>query len=239
MFSVIIPAYNEEKFLPKLLRSIKSQKLKPGEVIVANADSSDRTREIAIDFGCEVVRGGRISVGRNAGARVAKEDILVFMDADTVIPNSVFFNKILGKFLSKGADVASCYFIPAEKRVKYTLPMVGVNAFKYITHKLRRNVLFGGAVIVTTKKAFSKLEGFNEDMKVHEDSDFFKRAINNKMKFILIPQFIKISTRRYEEKKLRNIVLLGLFGTALGLIGGSWLKKRVKRADDKFWSNVK
>jgi len=66
--SIIIPALNEEKTLPVLLDSIKAQDFSDYEVIVADANSKDRTREIAAEYGCRVVDGGLPAVGRNAGA---------------------------------------------------------------------------------------------------------------------------------------------------------------------------
>ena len=56
--SIIIPTYNEEEYLPKLLESIKMQDFTDYEVIVADANSKDNTRKIATDYGAKVVDGG-------------------------------------------------------------------------------------------------------------------------------------------------------------------------------------
>jgi glycosyltransferase involved in cell wall biosynthesis len=56
--SVIIPTRNEEDFLPRLLDGIVRQSQRPSEVIVADNHSSDRTREIAKEYGCIIVPGG-------------------------------------------------------------------------------------------------------------------------------------------------------------------------------------
>ena len=78
-FSVIIPAYNEEKFLPRLLNSIKvaaanySGGRDQVEVIVANNESTDRTAEVATAHGARVVtvQKRRIAAARNCSARAA------------------------------------------------------------------------------------------------------------------------------------------------------------------------
>ena len=70
--SIIIPTYNEEEYLHKLLDSIKSQSFSDYEIIVADANSKDNTREIAISYGCKVVNGGLPAIGRNNGAKVAE-----------------------------------------------------------------------------------------------------------------------------------------------------------------------
>ena len=70
IFSIIIPTYNEEEYLPVLLDSIKEQDFDDYEIIVADANSTDKTVEIAKDYGCIVVEGGLPAVGRNNGAKI-------------------------------------------------------------------------------------------------------------------------------------------------------------------------
>jgi glycosyltransferase involved in cell wall biosynthesis len=100
-FSVIIPAYNEAKFLPRLLESIEvaasnySGARDQIEVIVADNDSTDGTAEVAKQHGARVVHVAkrRIAAARNGGARAASGEVLCFIDADSAIhPNT--FNEI-------------------------------------------------------------------------------------------------------------------------------------------------
>jgi glycosyltransferase involved in cell wall biosynthesis len=100
-FSVVIPAYNEEKYLPRLLTSIDGARAEYSggpdqiEVIVADNDSTDGTAEVAGAHGAQVVHVGkrRIAAARNGAARVARGEILCFIDADSSIhPQS--FNAI-------------------------------------------------------------------------------------------------------------------------------------------------
>ena len=72
----------EEEYLPKLLESIKSQDFTDYEIIVADAQSDDNTREIAKEYGCIVVEGGLPGPGRNRGAEVAQGEMLLFLDSD-------------------------------------------------------------------------------------------------------------------------------------------------------------
>jgi glycosyltransferase involved in cell wall biosynthesis len=97
-FSVIIPAYNEEKYLPRLLESIAAARSNYSggadqvEVIVANNDSTDRTAEIASGHGTRVVtiKKRRIAAARNGGARIASGEILCFIDADSAVHPQTF-----------------------------------------------------------------------------------------------------------------------------------------------------
>src|SRR3989338_1163009 len=88
--SIIIPTLNEEEYLPKLLESIRQQRFKDLEIIVADAGSTDKTKEIAERYGCKIVPGGLPARGRNEGARVAGGELLVFLDADVMFPRDFF-----------------------------------------------------------------------------------------------------------------------------------------------------
>ena len=98
-FSVIVPTYNEEKLLPKLLSSLKWQSWRDFEVIVADDGSSDRTRSIAENSGAKLVVNDRIGEypSRNAAARIATGSLLVFTGADAIMP-SKFLAKIESAF---------------------------------------------------------------------------------------------------------------------------------------------
>ena len=107
MLSIIIPTKNEEHYLPLLLNSIKRQKYSgPMELIVADAGSTDKTVAIAKKFGAKVVKGGHPGVGRNAGAKVAKGELFLFLDADVVLPPG-FLKRNLAEFKRRESKTAS------------------------------------------------------------------------------------------------------------------------------------
>ena len=97
-FSVIIPAHNEEKYLPRLLESIEVARSNYSggadeiELIVANNQSTDRTAEVALAHGARVVNveKRRIAAARNGGARAAGGEILCFIDADSALHPQTF-----------------------------------------------------------------------------------------------------------------------------------------------------
>src|SRR5258708_5301513 len=106
-FSIIIPTYNEENYLPSLLNSISKQNIEPTEIIIADNNSSDQTREIAKSYNCKVTQGGKSpGSGRNEGSKIATTDIFVFFDADARIDSDNFFKKVLSDFCSKQYDFA-------------------------------------------------------------------------------------------------------------------------------------
>src|SRR4051812_40862472 len=94
MLSIIIPAHNEEQYLGATLEalaaSLKTLEI-DHEIIVINDSSNDRTGEIALAHGVRVITADvhQIAAARNVGAREAKGDMFVFVDADTIVTANV------------------------------------------------------------------------------------------------------------------------------------------------------
>jgi glycosyltransferase involved in cell wall biosynthesis len=117
IFSIIIPTYNEEEYLPILLDSIKEQDFDDYEIIVADANSTDKTREIAKDYGCIVVDGGLPAVGRNSGARVDKGDLLLFLDSDLQLTDE-YLRNVIYEFRVEKLGIAITQMKPMSNKVE-------------------------------------------------------------------------------------------------------------------------
>src|SRR5262249_33485309 len=94
VISFIVPAYNEEALLGPTLEALTdagSALGEPFEIVVADDASTDRTVEIARAHGTRVitVHNRQIAATRNAGARAARGELLLFVDADTVVSRAV------------------------------------------------------------------------------------------------------------------------------------------------------
>lgn len=121
--SIIIPALNEEKYIGKLLESIKKQDYKNFEVIIVDDHSEDKTIEVAKGFESQLplkivqkeVRG--ISKSRNYGASLAKGEIILFLDADVVLPDNNFINKNLELFVRQKLSIAVADFIFSTEKI--------------------------------------------------------------------------------------------------------------------------
>ena len=90
MLSIIIPTLNEEKHLPRLLKNIKDNNLENYEIIVADNNSKDKTRQIAKKYRCKIVQGGLPSKAKNNGAKAARGSLLFFIEL--VLRYSIFRN---------------------------------------------------------------------------------------------------------------------------------------------------
>jgi len=118
--SIIIPAYNEEKFIGKTLESVKNAIQKYGnpdavEVIVVNNNSSDRTEEIAKGYSTKVVfeKENHIAKARNSGVSCATGKYLIFLDADTLIHKNLICRA--EDLLSTGKIVGGGAFVECDK----------------------------------------------------------------------------------------------------------------------------
>ena len=195
MLSIVIPTLNEEKYLPLLLEAIKKQNFNDLEIIVADADSQDRTIEIARDFGCKIVPGGLPALGRNEGAKVAKGDTLLFMDADNVFLPENFLKQLIAEFEKRNLDIASFPIYPRGN---------GFDKFAYGLYnwwtKITQNFLPHATNSVLVKKEiYEKIEGFDEEIKIAEDHEFARRASKfGKFGFIKTEPVLT-STRRFEK----------------------------------------
>ncbi|MBW2981728.1 glycosyltransferase, partial [Candidatus Woesearchaeota archaeon] len=116
MLSIIIITKNEERCLPKLLKSLEDQTFKDFEIIVSDAKSTDKTREIAEKHGYKIIDGGKPAKGRNNGARAAKNDLLLFLDADVILPKD-FLEKNIKEFKERRLDCATAVYKPQGNKL--------------------------------------------------------------------------------------------------------------------------
>lgn len=204
-FSVIIPAKNEETVLPVLFSSIKRQTLQPTEVIVADAQSEDRTREVASAMGARVVQGGLVAVGRNAGAGAVTTDVLFFLDADVELTDEQFFEKALQEFEDRSLDVATADVHPlSTKRSDHFVHSV---YNRYVRMCGSRFPHAPGFCILVRRSLHEQIDGFDESITFCEDHDYVERAAKHGTFGILNSVKIPVSVRRFSrDGRLRTWV---------------------------------
>ncbi|MDI6602675.1 MAG: glycosyltransferase [Patescibacteria group bacterium] len=197
MLSIIIPALNEEKYLPLLLKEIKKQNFADDlEIIVADASSSDRTVEIAKSFGCKVVAGGSPAKGRNEGAKIAQGDIFLFMDADNIYLPENFLKNLLEEFEKRKLDVASFPIYPKGNGFDKVIYKI-YNSFVQLTQRFSA---YATNSVLVRKNIHQKIGGFDEEIKIAEDHFYVKTARKfGKFGFIKTTQPVLTSPRRFEK----------------------------------------
>lgn len=217
MISIIIPTYNEECYLPKLLQSIKDQNFTDYEIIVADAKSTDKTREIANSFGCKVVEGGSPAVGRNNGAKVAEGEYLLFLDSDAILTEG-YLESALNEFIENGLDIGITQLVPISDSKKDKLLHDFANFFMKLVESIKPHGA-GCYGILTRRDIHEEAEGFDECLDFGEDSDYIERIGKiHSFKVLREPKLL-ISTRRLEKEGLKSLALIYAKSTLYDFMG--------------------
>ena len=190
MISVIIPVFNEERYLPATLVAIKRNE-SAHEIIVVDAGSSDGSVNIALEHGARVLptavkqRAGQM----NDGAQAARGDILVFLHADTRLPQHALakIESVIEKLHVIGGGFARRYDSPSWF-LRGTCALAGI--------RTRLTGWFlGDQAIFVRKEIFEKLGGFR-NFDLFEDLDFSGRMGREGRVITLRPPVVT-SARRF------------------------------------------
>ncbi len=203
--SIIIPTLNEEKYLPLLLASLKGAGL-PLDIVVVDAQSTDATVQVAEryvpDFtgesGLRVLSAPKrgISAQRNYGASMAKNSLLLFLDADVIVPPHAL-EEMVAFFTKKELAVASTVIVPPLRDFRGSL-IYGLGALFQRVMLLRGEAYFAGSCTMCTREVFENVGGFNEELSVGEDIDFSLKA-GRLGGADLLPVVLMVSTRRFKK----------------------------------------
>ena len=204
IFSIIIPTYNEEEYLPVLLESIKKQDFDDYEVIVADANSTDKTREIAESYGCIVVDGGLPAVGRNKGAEIAKGEVLLFLDSDLELTDE-YLRNVIYEFRMERLGIAITQMKPMSNKVEDKIFHEFANYFMISVEKIKPHGA-GCYGIIAKKELHDACGGFNEDLDFGEDTDYIERLAKKGRFKVLRNAKIGVSTRRLEEEGIETLI---------------------------------
>lgn len=184
--SFIIPAYNEELFLPQVLESIKLYM--PAsfsyEVIVADNGSEDKTVKLAEDSGAKVIvnEAARIGELRNLAVERSKGRVLVFLDADILLT------------VEWGREFIETYESLLDDPIQVTGSRYGIPSpaswiekiwFKPLVTQPSRYINSGH--LITSKELFERVGGFDTTLETGEDYAFCQSAIQEKADIINNP----------------------------------------------------
>ncbi|WDE98192.1 glycosyltransferase family A protein [Lentisphaera profundi] len=121
MTSIIITAFNYEKYLERAIRSAIKQSIKDYEIIVVNDCSTDRTKEILDNYTDEVrvynlEKNVGLSAARNFGLRKAKGQFVTFLDADDYIHSDLLYTSSLFLYENNDLDAISVDYHLVDER---------------------------------------------------------------------------------------------------------------------------
>ncbi len=173
-YSIVIPAFNEEHYIGATLKALR-RAMTPlpyeGEIIVTDNRSTDRTPEIARKFGARVVYEpvNQISRARNTGAAHASGRLLVFVDADTLVPPTLL-RTVIARLNNGTVGGGGTTILP--DRVLPRLPAAGLLVWNRLSTAF---AIAAGSFIYCRRDGFRSIGGFDDRLYVAEEFFFSLR----------------------------------------------------------------
>jgi glycosyltransferase involved in cell wall biosynthesis len=227
-FSVVIPALNEEKFLPRLLRSLAAQTRRDFDVVVVDGSSQDRTVDVARSFGPQlpglnvIVSPKRgVALQRNLGARASRQDHsgpaaagewLVFLDADSQV--QPYFMERIEAFVAEAQPrLFTSWFRPDSDRASDALFALLANMMVEGSIVAHRS-LAPGPLTVVRRDAFELVNGYDETITFGEDYDLSERLTARGVEMQILRETLYVLSLRRVRKdgKLRTVGFYGYTG---------------------------
>jgi len=232
--TIVIPAKNEAKLIPRLLTSLMNQdysKMSSTRVLVADANSTDGTREIVLSFrdrlNVSVIRGGMPSVGRNRGAAQADTPYILFLDADIELADRSLVRRCLEQAQNQHLHCVTTNIVCRDgsrvDKLFYTIN----DLFQYLSY-LHRPFATGMFMLFDRKK-FWELGGFHEQILFAEDYRLSQRV--DRKRFAIVRGGVYTTNRRFQKMGHLRVGWLFL-KTAMNY----WNEKYFLR-DHKYWAN--
>jgi glycosyltransferase involved in cell wall biosynthesis len=213
--ALIIPVFNEERYLEECLNSIQSLSVMPDEVIVVDNNSSDASAKIAQKYKfVKVIKEQKqgIVYARDAGFNTSNSDIIARMDADTMLPKNWVGH--IKKFYSKSENLNQAWtgggIFRNTRWPKIYGWLQSQIAFRFNRLLMGHYILWGSNMAITRTQWLAVRSNTCKDVKIHEDLDLAIH-LDKRGYEITYQAFIKVSVvvkRLYQPKHLRDNLML-------------------------------
>ncbi len=211
--TVVIPAKNEEKLLPRLLKSLVEQDyplMSSTRVVIADADSTDGTVRVAAEFSrslpISVIRGGLPAVGRNNGARCADSRYLLFVDADIELAETTLLRRAVERMKSESLHCVTTDIFCRDGVWLDCLLYGGNNVAQRLSRFFKPFAT--GMFMLVDKKRFDEIGGFDELALYAEDYQLTSQIA--RQRFRVIGGGVYSTNRRFRKMGRWTIVRLFL-----------------------------
>jgi glycosyltransferase involved in cell wall biosynthesis len=198
--SVVLPAYNVARFLPRALESVLAQTYRDFELIVVDDGSTDGTLEIARAFARRDPRvravsqpHGRIAQALNHGIALARHEWIARMDGDDLMEPGRFERQLT--FLAANPDLAAtsslAYYIDEEDRVlgRSRSPLTSRRTVARY-HRQNRIVALNHASAIVRKDAVIAVGGYRSEFIPAEDCDLWGRMLEHGYQLLVQPEYL-------------------------------------------------
>jgi len=161
MISIVIPTYNEEKYLENCLLSLADQDYKGDYEIIIADSSTDKTREIAKKYGAKIISLPRSTpaIARQAGFAASSGQIIATLDADNIVPPN-WLSQIDKEFKQDPNLVCLFGFIkPLEKKLVDELLLILFNWVNILSFHFLNKLVLTGANEAIKRDTFVRIGG--------------------------------------------------------------------------------
>lgn len=210
--SIVIPTLNEAGTLPMLLGQLRRQQGVNCEIVVADGGSTDATLTLAQAAGARIVTAPRGRAAQmNAGAAVARGEHLLFLHADSGLPEPAHLREALATLREASAADGRC---AGHFALRFTRRFADHGLFyRYLEEKTALNrpgTINGDQGLLLRADFFRELGGFDERLPFLEDARIADR-IFERGRWLLLPGRLHTSARRFEaEGAYRRYTLMSL-----------------------------
>lgn len=199
--SIVVIAYNEERYLPLTMASLSRQTGREFEVIVVDSNSTDGTEAVARQYADKLPAFQYLKLpqtlgpayGRNRGAQIAVHERLLFLDADTVLRPD-FVTEATSELTSVQADVATCPLRVFEQSWLSNAGAAFLNAAMRVLNPVYPCAY--GACLFSTREVHDAVGGFDERIGICEDCHYVKMARKCGFRFRVLTPVFHTSDRR-------------------------------------------
>ena len=205
--SIIIPAHNEERLLGATVDALHAAARSVGEeyeIVVVDDSSTDATADVARAHAARVVGTDvhQIAGARNAGARASQGDMLVFVDADTIVQPDVLGEAVAALRAGAVGGGAGAVFERGAPRWAHV-------AMAFATWILRTAGWAAGCFFFAWREPFERVGGFDERYFASEEIHL-SRALKRLGRFMILPHAVLTSARKAEVYTMRHSLWLML-----------------------------
>ena len=199
--SIVIPAYNEERYIERCLKSLVNQTLHRDEyeIVVVDGESVDRTVELAKEYADIVIQQKSKGVGgaRNDGVKMTSAELIVTSDADIIFPTD-WLERICADFEFKGVVAVYGPINPIEDSLKYRFLIGLFNKLMYLLARTKVFYATLGSNTAFRRTAFLQIGGYS-DMPAGDDYEIAWR-LKHLGKIYCDPNlYVDFSMRRMEQ----------------------------------------
>jgi len=238
--SIVVPAYNYDRYLPFAVESARNQEYPEFEVVVIDDGSTDDTAEVMKQFGPPVryihQKNAGLSAARNSGIREAKHDFILFLDADDELKPGIL-KEMMRVFmgLESGYGLMGCdrVLIDADGKklptAKPSEPEGEVSA-----RDILMRTRFSPTGALCRKEVFEKAGGFDTTLRSTEDRDMWIRIAEKYRVYYLNQELIHI--RKHGSNMSSNAARQS--SNMVVVLGNAHRRGTVPRSNFWFWREV-